>query len=91
MKNLTALLIAFIFLSVTFTKATYAQNEENRMKMQMTISYGGKTIVTELNSVATALTRGYDEQPAAPAVKDSLKSKLPANPGTVYLTVDAKR
>lgn len=88
MKNLVA--ITFLLL-VCLGKTTYAQTEENRTKIQMTITYGGKSIVTDLNSISTSLSRSADE-PVAESVKDTVKSKAPIyNPGAFYINVDAKR
>jgi hypothetical protein len=92
MKKLIALSVAFVLLSVAFKKATYAQSDENRIKMQLIINYGDKLISTDLNSVSTSLTRSYDEQATVPAVKDTAKIKVPAGyAGAFYIVVDAKK
>ena len=48
MKILTTLAFALL-LSLTFMNSGYAQGDENRTKLTMTITYGGKTVVTELS------------------------------------------
>lgn len=91
MKALFALAVTFM-LTVTSVKITYGQAEETRTKIQMTVTYGGKNIVTDLNGVSTSLSRSYDEAPITAAAKDSLKNKVPGYyPGALYLTVDAKK
>ncbi|MFD1258347.1 type VI secretion system tube protein TssD [Mucilaginibacter terrae] len=91
MKILLTVAFATI-LSFSFLKTTSAQTEENRNKVQLTVNYGGKTIVTDLNSVSTSLTRNYDDLPSVSTLKDSVKNKLSAYyPGSFYLTVDAKK
>ncbi|TDO21290.1 type VI secretion system tube protein TssD [Pedobacter duraquae] len=91
MKKSLALALALI-LSVSLFNKIYAQSDENRTKLQLTINSGGKTIVTDLNSVSTSLSRSYDEAPVANAVSDTAKNKSAAiYPGGCYLTMDAKK
>lgn len=80
-----------IFL-LLFTIGVSAQTDENRTKLQMMISFNGKSMVTELNSVSTSLSRIYDEAIINKAVKDSLKKELPSSYlKAFYLTIDAKK
>ena len=91
MKNLFAFSFTFFLLSIIF-RPTYAQSDENRTKMQLTVNFGGKSIVTDLNAVSTSLSRGYDEGLSDPTVKDSVKNKIPwYSSGTFYLTIDVKK
>ncbi|MGZ3872532.1 MAG: type VI secretion system tube protein TssD [Mucilaginibacter sp.] len=91
MKTLFSLTITCL-LCFVLVKASYGQSDENRTKIQMTIKYEGKNIVTDLNGVSTSLSRVSDELPAIPAVKDSLKNKIPGyTTGNLYLMVDAKK
>jgi len=91
MKKSIALALA-LFLTFSLVNKTYAQSDENRTKLQLTINYGGKTIVTDLNSVSTSLTRGYDDAPVTAAAADTAKNKVAAvYPGGCYLTIDAKK
>ncbi|WP_345949272.1 hypothetical protein ABDD95_20715 [Mucilaginibacter sp. PAMB04274] len=46
MKTLFAFALT-LFVTVTSAKITYGQSEENRTKIQMTVTYGGKNIVTD--------------------------------------------
>ena len=85
MKKLIIHSIAIFFTFVAFINTANAQGDENRTKVQMTIEYRGKLIITDLNSISTSLTRGYEEQPLTPVVKDTAKSKMPHYPGTFYL------
>ena len=91
MKKIFAFTFSLIILSSLLAK-TFAQSEDNRTKIQMTITFGGKNIVADLNGVSTSLSRSYEDAPVVEAVKDTLKSKTPAyNPGALYLTIDAKK
>ena len=90
MKNTFAFAALLSLFTLLGTK-TYAQNEESRTKIQMTIVSGGKSITVDLNSVSTSLSRSYDELPTVES-KDTVKNKNnAAYPGAFYLTVDAKR
>jgi 6-phosphogluconate dehydrogenase (decarboxylating) len=91
MKNLLSL-TTFCLLSLVLVKATYGQSEENRTKIQMTINYGGKNIVTDLNGVSTSISHVSDDTPTVTTANDSVKNKIPEySQGTLYLMVDAKR
>ena len=83
---------AFSLFLVFFATGVSAQSDENRTKLQMTVSFNGKNIVTDLNGVSTSLSRVYDETPALKAAKDSLKNQLPAAYlKSFYFTIDAKK
>jgi hypothetical protein len=87
-------IFAFIssLLLIFFVTHAHAQTEENRTKIQMTVTFGGKSIVTDLNGVNISLSRNYEEPPITKAAKDSIKSKVPSYYlGGFYLTLDAKK
>jgi len=91
MKALPSLAVT-ILLSITVWQSAYAQSDENRTKMQLTVVYNGKSIVTDLNSVNTSLSRSYDDVAPAAGVKDTAKTKIASlYPGAFYVTVDAKK
>jgi len=95
-KNLN---IALLVLLVAFlTSNASAQSAEQRNKMQMTVTYGGKTITTELNSMSTSLSRYEPEVVSAASVvaaaADTSKVKIKApvsNIPTFYLTLELKQ
>jgi hypothetical protein len=90
MKTIYAFISSLLLLLIVTN--TNAQTEESRTKIQMTVVFGGKNIVTELNGVSTSLSRSYEETPVVAAVKDSLKNTTVGyTPGTFYLTIDAKK
>ncbi|CAM4426731.1 hypothetical protein SAMN06265348_12120 [Pedobacter westerhofensis] len=90
MKNIST--FTFTFFLLLFTIGVSAQTDENRTKLQMMISFNGKSVVTELNSVSTSLSRIYDEAITIKAVKDSLKKELPSSYlKTFYFTIEAKK
>lgn len=90
MKTLTA--ITFLLFLLVCSNSVSAQSDESRTKLQMTISFNGKSIVTDLNGVSTSLSRIYDETPAIKTTRDSLKAQLPsAYLKAFYLTIDAKK
>ena len=73
-------------------RSAFAQSEDNRTKMQMTVTFGGKSVVTDLNGLSTSLSRNYEENPVIKTATDSVKTKLPGYyPGAFYLTMDAKK
>jgi len=81
----------FSLFLLLFATGVSAQSDENRTKLQMTVSFNGKSIVTDLNGVSTSLSRVYDET-ALKAAKDSLKNQLPAAYlKSFYFTIDAKK
>jgi hypothetical protein len=91
MKQLFALTMISLS-SFLFIAKAHAQAEEERTKVQLTVNYGGKSIVTDLNSVSTAITRSYEEVPAGNAAVDTAKTKLSGiYAGSFYLTIDAKK
>ncbi|WP_158827429.1 type VI secretion system tube protein TssD [Mucilaginibacter lacusdianchii] len=91
MKNLFAFTLSLLSF-LLFATSTQAQSDENRTKIQLTVVYGDKSIVTDLNTVSTSLSRSNDETPPVAAVKDSVKSKSPLYyPGSLYITMDAKK
>ena len=79
-------------LSLFLVSNSYGQSDENRIKIQMTVIFNGKNIVTDLNGISTSLARAYDEAVDVKAVKDSsLTKSIGYNPSGVYLTMDAKK
>lgn len=91
MKALLSLAVT-ILLSITVWQSAYAQSDENRTKMQLTVVFNGRSIVTDLNSVNTSLSRSYDDVAPAAGVKDTSKTKTASlYPGAFYVTVDAKK
>ncbi|WP_374950169.1 type VI secretion system tube protein TssD [Mucilaginibacter sp.] len=89
MKKFAFTLALFL---IFFLKIASAQSDENRTKIQMTVTFGGKSIVTDLNGVSTSLSRTYEEMPAVKGVKDSVKYKAPGyGLSAFYLTLDAKK
>jgi hypothetical protein len=90
MKKLFSFAFLVVLLSVSIS--TYAQPEENRTKIQLTVLFGGKSIMTDLNGVSTSLSRNYDVTPVINVAKDSVNNKIPeSNPGAFYLTLEAKK
>jgi len=90
MKNFPFILI-FLF-TIIFSQPVFAQGDEGRTKIQMTINYGGKTVVTDLNSIGTSLSRGYEEEQPSVTAKDSVKTKPTGySPNAFYLTIEAKK
>jgi hypothetical protein len=89
MKTILACILSLLLL--LYVTPTHAQTEENRTKMQMTVVFAGKNIVTDLNGISTTLSRNYEETPAI-ATKDTAKVKAAGYyPGSFYLTLDAKK
>ena len=83
--------IAAFFMLNAVQHSAFAQGEEERIKVKLSLNFGGKVIVSDLTSVSTSLTRSYDEQPSDNLVKDSTKSSVAmSTPGTFYLSMDAK-
>ncbi len=79
-------------LTLLFSGAVHAQ-EEARNKLELSISYGGKTITASLVSASTSLTR-YSDDYYPPAAKDSAMGKSkPADDkrSTFYLTMVVKK
>jgi len=90
MKNVFILTLSL--LSLVFGTNTYAQSEESRTKIQMTINFKAKIIVTELNGLSFSLARNPDEIPAGKTSKDSLASKTYGySQSSIYLTLDTKK
>lgn len=92
MRKLLALILT-LTLSVCLGKTTYAQSDESRTKIQLAIMFKGKSIITDLNSVATSLSRYYDTSPMSAAAKDTTKKQLQtasATQGQYYINMDAK-
>ncbi len=91
MKKLAVLAIAFLL----FTAARaplYAQSDTQRNKLRMTIISGGKTIVTELTTVSTSLSRSYDDFALSTTPKDTAKSQASADKSSVfYLSISVKQ
>ena len=91
MKRLSTLIIVFL-LALHLGSPVYAQMEESRTKIEMTIVSGGKTVITELSSVSTSLSRSYEETVPASAPKDSVKKDgFLLNAGSVSLNMEVKR
>ncbi len=91
MKHLA--LISTFVLSIFIAHTGYAQSEESRTKIQLTVNFGGKTIVTDVNSVSTSISRmTYDEALPTVTGKDTVKTKPSQyNPNAFYLSIDAKK
>ena len=53
-------ILLFSFLLLSCTLLVQAQSEENRNKLEMTVSYGGKSVVVDLISVGTSISRYTD-------------------------------
>ena len=93
MKKLTALTLSFLLL-IFFTKTLKAQTEDNRNKLQMTINYGGKIIISDLSSVSTALSRYSDYadlKTAKDSVKANIKNTADKQRGVIYLSLGVKK
>ncbi len=93
MRKLTALSLSFLLL-ISFTETIKAQTEDNRNKLQMTISYGGKTIISDLSTVSTALSRysNYtDVKTAKDTAKANVKSAADKQHGVIYLSLGVKK
>lgn len=61
MKQLFTFTLAFL-VSCTFIQRVNAQDDERRNKIQMVISYGGKTVTTELIAISSSISRYADEE-----------------------------
>ncbi len=91
MKSLRILPLLFLFMSHFGNKA-YAQMEESRTKIELTIRSGGKTIVAELTSLSTSINRGYEEPVSPAGAKDSVKKKEdPYKTASAYLNMEVRR
>lgn len=92
MKHTIALILLLACTSVGATIG-FAQQNENRTKMQLTINFEGKEIVTDLTGVSTSFSRNPEMlDPSASAAKDSIKTTTPDYyGGTIYLAVDANQ
>ncbi|AMR33994.1 hypothetical protein A0256_22365 [Mucilaginibacter sp. PAMC 26640] len=90
MKNI--FVFALFTLSLFSATSTYAQTDENRIKIQLTVPFKGKNIITDLNGITTSLSRTYEDTPAIKSDRDSTLSKIAGyNPAPLYLTMDAKK
>ena len=92
MKKLLALFTAWLFLNAP-GNSLHAQSEESRNKIQMTSSYAGKTIVTDLNSVSPSFSRYTDYVDVNPAT-DSAKLKgaySTDKKSTIFLTLGVRK
>ena len=93
MKKLVTSSLLFLLL-IAFTKTLKAQTEDNRNKLQMTINYGGKIIISDLSSVSTALSR-YSDYADLKTTKDSVKANIKGTAdkqrGVIYLSLGVKK
>ena len=83
------LLMVLALVSVSNVRA----QDETRNKLEMSITYGGKTITTTLLSVSTSISR-YSSDDYAPEVKDSVTGKNKATDekrSSVYLSMVVKK
>lgn len=81
----TLKIFTLLALLVTFSKTTVAQMNEQRVKIEMSLDYGGKKIITALNSVSTSLARTETQVPA----KADTTSKIKGLYGTgIYMNID---
>ena len=91
MKKL--LILSLVLLLGSLTNTLLAQSENNRNNLKMTINYGGKTIVSELSSLSTTISR-YSDYNDLRAKEDTAKSKIkiPADKrGSFYLVLSVKK
>lgn len=93
MKQLIALTLLF---ALCFNQNTKAQTDERRNKIQMVITFGGKTITSDLNSVSTSISRYTDDliPQTKTTEKDSVKNVINATPSqsdVFYLSMEVKR
>jgi len=94
MKQLFAFTLLF---ALYFNQNANAQTDERRNKIEMTITFGGKTIKSELNSVGTSISRFTDDQ--TPQIKtsskDSIKNAVNTTPisqaDVFYLSMEVKK
>lgn len=90
MKNLLAFTLTLL-LAVSFT-GTHAQSDD-RTKILLTVMYHGKSIVADVNSVSTTLSRAYNDAPPAAGIKDTSKTKNELSlykDAALYLSLDIK-
>ena len=80
------LLLSALTCSVLLTsgQAAFAQTESNRTNINLTISYGGKTITTELTNLSFSLGRYGDEADATLKGRDTAKK-----PAVLYKSTSA--
>jgi hypothetical protein len=89
MKNLFAFTFALVAF-FSFAQKAHAQNDENRTKLQLTITFGGKIIVSDINGVSTSLVRSTEDASVLKLSKDSLQRSM-VYPDAFYLTVDIRK
>ncbi len=91
--NRLGTLVTVFLLVFHLGNPAHAQMEESRTKIQMTITAGGKSVVTELNSFSTSLSRSNPEPASAATAKDSTGSKerFESNQDFVSLSMEVKR
>ncbi|WP_231625551.1 hypothetical protein [Pedobacter sp. R20-19] len=96
MRNIIALMSMVLFTSLQI-KTAYAQQEDARISIVLSVKSQGKTINTALNSVSTTLSRYNDETalslPAKGKDSTSTKASMATSgykPGIFYLIMDAK-
>lgn len=83
-------MLMLIISSITISKGL-AQQNENRTKIQLTIIFEGKEIVTDLTGVSTSFSRNPENMDtSASSGKDTVKSSaFDYNNGTIYFGLDA--
>lgn len=84
MKKLLAI-VAFSLLLISLASKAQAQSDENRNKLEMNITFGGKNIVTGLSSVSTSISR-YADDAEAGTPKDTVKKAADHDNG-FYLSI----
>ena len=89
MKNIFKLSVFLVLLLSTLTVA--AQTDE-RNKIQMVVSYEGKTITADLTNVGMGITRYKDyAEPAAAATTTAAVKDKSVLQGAYYLTIGVKK
>lgn len=83
----------FICILVMVGHVALAQSEPNRFKIDLTIDYSGKKIVTTLGSVNVSLNRYDEHKPESVTTSDTTKkvtANLPSYASSFYLNMDTK-
>ncbi|MFD2599297.1 type VI secretion system tube protein TssD [Sphingobacterium corticis] len=87
MKTIVTLFSAIMCFALC-TSSSFAQQNENRTKIQMTISFEGKEIVADLTSLSTSFSRNLE--PTKPTGADSVALATPAYDGaSLYISINA--
>ncbi|WP_166334280.1 type VI secretion system tube protein TssD [Sphingobacterium chungjuense] len=87
----TFVLIFVLALSSILSSNGFAQQSDNRTKIQLTITFEGKEIVTDLTGVSTSFSRNPENVETLPSTaKDTVKpTTTDYYVGNIYLGVDA--